>query len=143
MATSKVQLKKEQQALKTLGFRNINHFVKNMKTPDKIKKRNEITPLTSTNLGLGLNDENSRIRERSESESPKLHEKKKTKKRLKSKQGRISDISLRDCVTSLIKINYNLVREVQRKAGRVEDIYKIIMRKSNKVRFNCLYKLRC
>ena len=80
MATSKVQLKKEQQALKTLGFRNINHFVKNMKTPDKIKKRNEITPLTSTNLGLGLNDENSRIRERSESESPKLHEKKKTKK---------------------------------------------------------------
>ena len=75
--------------------------------------------------------------------SPHNSGKKKTKKRLKSKQGRISDISLRDCVTSLIKINYNLVREVQRKAGRVEDIYKIIMRKSNKVRFNCLYKLRC
>ena len=75
--------------------------------------------------------------------SPNNSRKKKTKKRLKSKQVTISDISLRNCVTSLIKMNYNLVREVQRKAGRVEDIYKIIMRKSNKVRRNFLYKLRC
>ena len=75
--------------------------------------------------------------------SPHNSRKKKTKKRLKSKQGRISDISLRDCVTSLIKMNYNLVREVQRKAGRVEDIYKIIIRKSNKVRRKFLYKLSC
>ena len=75
--------------------------------------------------------------------SPHNSRKKKTKRRLKSKQGRISDISLRDCVTSLIKMNYNLVREVQRKARRVEDIYKIIMRKSNKVRRKFLYKLSC
>ena len=68
---------KQQYALKTLGFKNINQFVKNMGTKERSKDRKaKMSTLTgTTNPPIA----NNRTRQRIESGSPKEHDKKKHK----------------------------------------------------------------
>ena len=100
---------KQQYALKTLGFKNVNQFVKNMGTKERSKDRkaNMSTLTKETNATVP----NNRTRQRAESVSPNEHYKKKLKATIDSDA--CSDSESDDDTDEKMDTNVNTTKTTQ------------------------------